>query len=253
MAVIHRTTMTPGKLELLTAWLPTRPWYLGAAGGPELAKAGGFRLDDPEGEVGIEFMVVTDTSGEKPVSYHVPLSYRGVPLDGADEALVGTSEHGVLGKRWLYDGAHDPVLVGQLLAFLQGRAAAQAQGLSDTADPSVTGYFTGAGVSAEVASVAITDGEHGTVVVAETVAAGSSEPGSTLTLQVTRVLRPEQSAQQEQQEQQVPGIDPSEALGPVWSRDLVSPRCGKAGGPGVKRWGVSTSTFGCRVGVHLPV
>ncbi|WP_239149262.1 MFS transporter, partial [Streptomyces sp. SID12501] len=42
-------------------------------------------------------------------------------------------------------------------------------------------------------------------------------------------------------------------LGPVWSRDLVSPRCGKAGGPGVKRWGVSTSTFGCRVGVHLPV
>jgi hypothetical protein len=30
---------------------------------PELARAGGFRLDDPQGEVGIEFMVVTDGSG----------------------------------------------------------------------------------------------------------------------------------------------------------------------------------------------
>ncbi|MDX3751097.1 maltokinase N-terminal cap-like domain-containing protein [Streptomyces sp. AK08-02] len=214
MAVIHHTTMSPGKLELLTAWLPTRPWYLGGASEPELSKAGGFRLDDPEGEVGIEFMVVTDASGGKPVSYHVPLSYRGAPLDGAaDDALVGTSEHGVLGKRWLYDGAHDPVLVGQLLALLQGRAEAQAQGLSDTPDPSVTGHLTGAGVSAEVASVAVTDGEHGTFVVVETVAAGGSEPGSTaLTLQVTRVLPPEQSAQPEQQ---ASVIDPTEARGHV--------------------------------------
>ncbi|NEA62464.1 1,4-alpha-glucan branching protein [Streptomyces sp. SID12488] len=219
MAVIHHTTMSPGKLELLTAWLPTRPWYVGAAREPELSKAGGFRLDDPEGEVGIEFMVVTDTSGEQPVSYHVPLGYRGAPLDGAaDEALVGTSEHGVLGKRWLYDGAHDPVVVGQLLALLQGRAEAQAQGVSDTPDPSVTGCFTGAGVSAEVASVAVTDGEHGTVVVVETVTAGSGEPGSALTLQVTRVLPPEQPTRSEQlaqPEQQDPGLDPTEARGHV--------------------------------------
>ena len=56
--------MTPGKLELLAAWLPARPWYLGTGHEPELAKAGGFRLDDPQGEVGIEFMVVTDASGD---------------------------------------------------------------------------------------------------------------------------------------------------------------------------------------------
>ncbi|QDN74974.1 hypothetical protein FNV64_04285 [Streptomyces sp. S1A1-7] len=42
-------------------------------------------------------------------------------------------------------------------------------------------------------------------------------------------------------------------LGPVWSCDLVGPRPGRVGGLGVKRWGVSTSTFGCRVGVRLPV
>ena len=52
MAVIHRTTLEPTKLELLTTWLPSRPWYDGGAEGPQLARAGGFRLDDPEGEVG---------------------------------------------------------------------------------------------------------------------------------------------------------------------------------------------------------
>ena len=56
MAIIHRTTMAPTKLELLTSWLPGRPWYAGGAALPRLTKAGGFRLDDPDGEVGLEFM-----------------------------------------------------------------------------------------------------------------------------------------------------------------------------------------------------
>src|SRR5690242_11256798 len=42
MAVVHDTTMTPGKLELLAGWLPRQPWYAGSGGG--LRKAGGFRL-----------------------------------------------------------------------------------------------------------------------------------------------------------------------------------------------------------------
>ncbi len=32
MAVIHHTTLTPGKLELLSAWLPSQPWYRDADG-----------------------------------------------------------------------------------------------------------------------------------------------------------------------------------------------------------------------------
>ncbi|AMW14845.1 1,4-alpha-glucan branching protein [Streptomyces qaidamensis] len=131
MAVIHHTTLKPAKLELLTAWLPSRPWYRGAAE-PELAKAGGFRLDDPQGAVGIEFMVVTDVSGPRPVAYLVPLAYRGAPLEGAEHALVGTMEHGVLGQRWAYDGCHDPVLVAQLVALIEGRAQAQDPNVSDT-------------------------------------------------------------------------------------------------------------------------
>ncbi|MFG2948016.1 maltokinase N-terminal cap-like domain-containing protein [Streptomyces adustus] len=134
MAVIHRTVLTPTKLELLASWLPTRPWYRGGAGEPDLAKAGGFRLDDPRGEVGIEFLVVTDTSGAEPAAYLVPLTYRGAPLDGAEHALVGTMEHGVLGRRWAYDGCHDPVLVAQLLALIEGRAQAQDQNAGDTPD-----------------------------------------------------------------------------------------------------------------------
>jgi Maltokinase N-terminal cap domain len=57
MAIIHDTTMTPGKLDLLTAWLPAQPWYLDSPGEPELAKAGGFRLDDPQGEVAVRAQV----------------------------------------------------------------------------------------------------------------------------------------------------------------------------------------------------
>ncbi|MET9467827.1 1,4-alpha-glucan branching protein [Streptomyces sp. NPDC006544] len=146
MATIHRTTMTPGKLELVTAWLPTRPWYVATGHAPALARSGGFRLDDPEGEVGMEFMVLTDTSGGRETSYHVPLTYRGAPLEAPGDAgagLVGTAEHGVLGTRWIYDGAHDPVLVSQLLALLQGRAVAQHQTASDTPDPSVTAWCGG--------------------------------------------------------------------------------------------------------------
>ncbi|SCK21032.1 hypothetical protein [Streptomyces sp. WMMB 322] len=143
MAIIHRTTVKPTKLELLTSWLPSRPWYQGGADGPQLAKAGGFRLDDPQGEVGIEFMVVTDTSGYDPIAYQVPLTYRGAPLDGAEHALIGTMEHGVLGQRWAYDGCHDPVMAQQLLALIEGRAKPQAQSVSDTVDRDVTRSFTG--------------------------------------------------------------------------------------------------------------
>ncbi|MFE6837328.1 1,4-alpha-glucan branching protein [Streptomyces sp. NPDC057705] len=143
MAIIHKTTMSPGKLELLAAWLPAQPWYLPTGRPPALARAGGFRLDDPEGEVGIEFMVVTDASGGEPTAYHVPLTYRGAPLAGAEAALVGTTEHGVLGRRWVYDGPHDPVLTAQLLALFQGLTEPQAQSLSDTPDPTVTARYDG--------------------------------------------------------------------------------------------------------------
>jgi hypothetical protein len=140
VATIHHTTLVPSKMELLAGWLPSRRWYRGTGRSPELMKAGGFRLDDPEGAVGIEFMVAADVSGTidgQPTVYHVPLTYRPGPLDGADDGLIGTAEHGVLGRRWIYDGASDPVLVTQLLALIQGAAEPQSQNMTDTPDPTV--------------------------------------------------------------------------------------------------------------------
>ncbi|MFF7608339.1 1,4-alpha-glucan branching protein [Streptomyces parvulus] len=144
MAVIHHTTLQPTKLDLLTSWLPSRAWYRGS-GDPELTRSGGFRLDDPRGAVGIEFIVVSDAAGPDPTSYLVPLTYRGAPLDGAEHALVGTMEHGVLGRRWAYDGCHDPVMVAQLLALTAGRVHAQHQDVSDTPDREVTRSSAGGG------------------------------------------------------------------------------------------------------------
>ncbi|MFB7511871.1 MULTISPECIES: 1,4-alpha-glucan branching protein [unclassified Streptomyces] len=156
MAVIHKTTMEPTKLELLAAWLPTRAWYAVPEGGADPAKAGGFRLDDPAGEVGIEFMVVTEGDGPDAAAYLVPMTYRGAPLEGAEDALIGTSEHGVLGTRWIYDGTHDPVLVAELYALLTGRAKAQHQSVDDTVDTTVTVTPVLAAEAAELANAADT-------------------------------------------------------------------------------------------------
>ncbi|UUU22990.1 maltokinase N-terminal cap-like domain-containing protein [Streptomyces sp. DSM 40750] len=180
MALIHRTTLKPTKLELLTAWLPTRPWYAGGTAAPELTKAGGFRLDDPEGEVGIEFMVATDASGPAPVHYLAPLTYRGAPLPDAEHALIGTMEHGVLGKRWAYDGCHDPVLVAQLLALFEGRAEPQAQSLTDTPDHEVTRAYEGDG-PLSVATPTATDTDEATELPVRL---------GTTVLRLNRVLRP---------------------------------------------------------------
>lgn len=195
MAIIHRTTLNPGKLELLAGWLPDQPWYRHGRR-PELAKAGGFRLDDPAGEVGIEFMVVTDGSGDSAVSYLTPLTYRASALAGADGALVGTTEHGVLGRRWIYDGIADPILVGQLIALLQGRAQPQAQSVSDTADPTVTCVPVAGGVPLTVESAVTADGPLGTELRVDTVGEDNAvgedgARGGRLVITVNRVLRPD--------------------------------------------------------------
>jgi hypothetical protein len=137
MAVIHQTTMVPSKQELLTAWLPRQDWYVRHAVEPSLARVGGFRLDDPAGEVGIEFDVARDDAATPAIAYLVPMTYRGSPLPGADAHLIGTAEHGVLGRRWIYDGTRDPVLLAELAELIEGRVQAQAKSQSNTPDATV--------------------------------------------------------------------------------------------------------------------
>ena len=190
MAIIHKTTLTPTKLELLTDWLPAQPWYADRGRAPELAKAGGFRLDDPLGEVGIEFMVVTDGSDDSGVSYLVPLTYRAAALDDADGALVGTTEHGVLGRRWVYDGISDPVLVAQLVALVHGQALAQMQSVSDTPDPTVHCVPVATGATVGVKSVVVGNGPQGIRLRVGTVSEDGLSGGE-LVITVNRVLRPD--------------------------------------------------------------
>lgn len=72
LALLHQTTLHPTKLELLASWLPAQPWFHGDAAA--LRQVGAFRFDDPNGEVGIETILVT--AGDDAV-YQVPLTYRG--------------------------------------------------------------------------------------------------------------------------------------------------------------------------------
>ncbi len=120
MGFVHYTaTVKPSKKKLAKAWLPSRAW----APVGKIEKVGEYRFDDPEGEVGVETILWQTPDGSV---LQVPFTYRGAPLPGADEHLVGTSDHSVLGKRWVYDGCADPVWAATLAAaILTGGTQAQ--------------------------------------------------------------------------------------------------------------------------------
>jgi hypothetical protein len=139
MALLHRTNLHPTKLELLAAWLPGRPWHRGSSDG-DIARVAAYRFDDPAGSVGIETMLVRTGAG--PI-HQVPLTYRDAPLDGGDEWLVGTAEHGVLGRRWVYDACGDPVYAAVLASVVlamavQAEEFLDVDGRLERRDPSMT-------------------------------------------------------------------------------------------------------------------
>jgi hypothetical protein len=165
MALLHRATITPSKLELLQAWLPSRPWCTAA---DRLRQIGAYRFDDPSGEVGIETFVLHT----KHAVLHVPLTYRAAPMEGADRFLVGTGEHSVLGQRWVYDGCGDPVWAQALArAVLTGGTQAEEafmlDGYRKVRWPTVTVAGSGRRGSAVpvISRVEVTDEDDRTVVV----------------------------------------------------------------------------------------
>jgi hypothetical protein len=112
MGIVHRATLTPSKQELVEAWLPSRPWAEGMQVAEKVAE---YRLDDPAGEVGVETILWRTTDGDL---VQTPLTYRAEPLPGAEAHLVGTTDHSVLGERWVYDGCGDPVWASTLVAAI---------------------------------------------------------------------------------------------------------------------------------------
>ncbi|MGF9760469.1 hypothetical protein AAII07_35300 [Microvirga sp. 0TCS3.31] len=116
MGIVHHTaTLSPTKQELVEGWLPSRSW----AEGRQVAE---YRFDDPAGEVGVETILWRADDG---TVLQTPLTYRAAPLDGAQGHLVGTTDHSVLGRRWVYDGCGDPVWAATLVEAISagGRQA----------------------------------------------------------------------------------------------------------------------------------
>ena len=143
MAILHfGASITPTKLELLTGWIGSQRWYAGKGTTPQPRRLFSWRLDDPEGEVGIESIILADDSSSPPVVYQVPLTYRSAPLAGAAAALVGVVEHSVLGTRYVYDAPHDPVFAERLFALATGQAQAASSSANDTVEETVTGTGT---------------------------------------------------------------------------------------------------------------
>jgi hypothetical protein len=85
----------------------------------------------------------------------------------------------VLGRRWVYDGTRDPVLVTELGALLRGQAEPQAQSTSDTPDPTVLVQPV-ADRGTPTAEFSAHDGPDGTDV----------QVGGALSVRVHRVLVP---------------------------------------------------------------
>ena len=176
----HRATLRPAKLELVTGWLPGRPWG-GAAAGTGLEQVAAYRFDDPAGEVGVETFVLR--AGD--TLLHAPLTYRGAPVPEQEAHLVGTTEHSVLGRLWVYDACADPVYVAALAAAVltgspQAEEYVEVDGRQERRDP--TARVTGSGSAGTV-------GPLGIPAVRDTAATTTVRAGD-VELVVRRVLTP---------------------------------------------------------------
>ena len=115
MAIIHRADLSPTKTEILGDLLASRSW--GEPGEPVVL--GAYRFDDPAGEVGVECHLVRVEG----TVYHLPLTYRPAPLEGAEEHLLVTMRHSVLGERFVYDGLADELALDCFRRALCGQQA----------------------------------------------------------------------------------------------------------------------------------
>lgn len=117
-AEIYDAVLNPGKLELLRSWVRHQSWFDGDV--ERLEQVTAYRFVDPAGEVGMEAFLLTDGTR----TFHVPVTYRGAEMEGGAGALVGTMEHSVLGRRWVYDAPADPVYRAEVRRVISHRDTA---------------------------------------------------------------------------------------------------------------------------------
>lgn len=120
MALIYDADLNPGKLEVARRWLQTQHWFDPEHG--ELEQVAAYRFDDPADVAGIEMLLLRH--GEDLLQ--VPVTYRPEPAPAAHAEPITTMEHSVLGTRYAYPAAADPVFWEQLVhAVATGRGQAE--------------------------------------------------------------------------------------------------------------------------------
>lgn len=127
-------TLTPHFRDFLPEWVSRQTWFRGS-GEPSLRMVGAFRFEDPAGEVGIETHLVTDGT----TLYQVPMTYRGAVL--ASAALIATTEHSVLGTRWIYDGLTDPVWAAEQIRLVVEEDVSGSSGKRGAGDAQARGVL----------------------------------------------------------------------------------------------------------------
>ncbi|MCC3280245.1 1,4-alpha-glucan branching protein GlgB [Arthrobacter sp. zg-Y40] len=117
------TQLNPSLPEILTSWLPGQRWFPAKGRDVLLERVGGLRLEDPDGEVGMEVHLIAVVSGDRRDVISVPVSYRSNAAPELEASLLGRAHHEELGERWLYDATADPVFVTAWLELMRAQAS----------------------------------------------------------------------------------------------------------------------------------
>lgn len=182
--------LAPALKDFLPTWLAEQRWYAGKGRRPVLRRLGGFRFEDPDGEVGVETHVTADVSVHPAVVYQVPLSYRAAPLAGAEHALVATTEHSRLGRRWVYDATHDPVYVTALLKLVLGSGSSDPARGTEGGGAVARGMHTSGPTDVVLTASSVLRGEQSNTSIICTVHDPSGRPAEPIIVKVFRTLQP---------------------------------------------------------------
>ncbi|HEX8971644.1 maltokinase N-terminal cap-like domain-containing protein [Oryzihumus sp.] len=182
-----RATLTPPFAEFLPAWVAEQRWYPGKGRRPALRRVGGLRLQDPDGEVGIEVHLVADDSAAGTAIYQLPFTYRAQPLPGGEHALVAHTRHSVLGDRWVYDGPHDPAYTQALLRLVLDEGTVESDGGAE--DGTATGHRQPGTTVGRMAVSRVLRGEQSNTSIVYDMVDEHGEPATPVICKVFRALQ----------------------------------------------------------------
>ncbi|MGB5936931.1 MAG: 1,4-alpha-glucan branching protein GlgB [Ornithinimicrobium sp.] len=106
---------------VLSPWLAQQRWYAGKGRQPQLRELASITMaqrgtspDSKDAALVVRTHLLLDTSGEQPVLYQIPLTYRHTQQPGLADALItSTANYAV------YDAPHDPAYVQVVLDLIE--------------------------------------------------------------------------------------------------------------------------------------